>query len=269
MERSIIKVKSMSFKYDNNYIFKDFDLDIEPSSFVYIIGKNGSGKSTLAKILIGLYQAYGYITIDGYLLNNSFLKKIRRVFSVCFDNSDDHFIGETVKDDLAFSLENLEYSKEEIESCISNIAKKFKLEDILEKAPDELNSSEKEKIAIASSLIHNPKILLLDESIHKLNASDKKLVFKVLKEYQKEQKLTIILITHNLEDTLYADRIIVLDKGKIVLDDTKEKIYKDDKLEKLGFNLPFIVKLSHNLMLYNLIDKVYFDEKELVDKLWN
>lgn len=269
MERSIIKVKSMSFKYGSNYIFEDFNLDIMPESFVCIIGRNGSGKSTLAKILIGLYQAYGYITIDGYLLNNFYLKKIRRVFSVCFDNADDHFIGETVKDDLAFSLENLEYSKEEIENTIANIAKKFKLENILEKSSDELNNSEKEKVAIASSLIHNPKIILLDESIHKLNASDKKLIFKVLKEYQKEQKLTIILITHNLEDTLYSDRIILLDKGSIVLDDTKENIYKDDKLEKYGFKLPFIVKLSHNLMLYNLIDHVYFDEKDLVNKLWN
>lgn len=269
MERSIIKVKSMSFKYDNNYIFKDFDLDIKSESFVCIIGKNGSGKSTLAKILIGLYQAYGYITIDGYLLNNTYLKKIRRIFSVCFDNANDHFIGETVKDDLAFTLENLEYSKEEIESSISNIAKKFKLENILEKTPEELNNSEKEKVMIATSLIHNPKILLLDESIHKLTANDKTLVFKILKEYQHQQKLTIILITHNLEDTLYSDRIILLDKGKIIIDDTKESIYKDDKLEHLGFGLPFIVKLSHNLMLYNLIDKVYFDEKDLVNKLWN
>ena len=230
MERSIIKVKSMSFKYDNSYIFKDFNLDINPGTFVSIIGKNGSGKSTLAKILIGLYQASGYITIDGYLLNNFFLKKIRRVFSVCFDNADDHFIGETVKDDLAFSLENLEYSKDEIESNIKVISKKFKMENILEKTPDELTNSEKEKVMIASSLIHNPKILLLDESIHKLNASDKKLIFKVLKEYQEEQKLTVILITHNLEDTLYADRIIVLEKGKMILDSTKEEIFKDEKL---------------------------------------
>ena len=269
MEWSIITVKSMSFKYDNNYIFKYFDLEVQPESFVCIIGNNGSGKSTLAKILIGLYQAYGYITIDGYLLNNFYLKKIRRTFSVCFDSADEHFIGETVKDDLAFTLENLEYSKEDIDNAIKSISKKFKLEDILEKSPEELNGSEKEKVMIASALIHNPKILLLDESIHKLNASDKKLVFKILKEYQKEQKLTIILITHNLEDTLYADRIIVLNKGKIILDETKEEIYKDDKLEKLGFKLPFIIKLSHNLILYNLIDKIYFDEKELVGKLWN
>ena len=101
-----------------------------------------------------------------------------------------------------------------------------------------------------------------------INASDKKLIFKVLKEYQKEYKLTIILITHDLEDTLLSDNILVLDKGKIVMYDTKEKIYQDEKLEKLGFNLPFIVKLSHNLMLYDLLDKVYFDSGEVMDKLW-
>ena len=94
------------------------------------------------------------------------------------------------------------------------------------------------------------------------------LIFKVLKEYQKEYKLTIILITHDLEDTLLSDNILVLDKGKIVMYDTKEKIYQDEKLEKLGFNLPFIVKLSHNLMLYDLLDKVYFDSGEVMDKLW-
>lgn len=269
MERSIIIVKSMSFKYDNNHIFNNFDLEIEPGTFNCIIGSNGSGKSTLSKILIGLYQASGYITVDGYLLNNFYLKKIRRIFSACFDSADTHFIGETVKDDLAFTLENLEYSKEEMESTIKNISKKFKIENILEKTPEELNSSEKEKVMIASSLIHNPKILLLDESIHKLTNQDKKLVFKILKEYKQKQKLTIILITHNLEDTLYSDRILVLEKGKIILDNTKEEIYKDEKLEKLGFKLPFIIKLSHNLILYNLIDKIYFDEKELVDKLWN
>ena len=268
MEKSIITVKNMSFKYDSEYIFKDFDLEIEPGTFTCIIGKNGSGKSTLAKILIGLYQASGYITVDGYLLNNSYLKKIRRSFSVCFNSAEEHFIGETVKDDLAFSLENLEYSKEEINTSLSVVSKKFKLENILEKTPEELTSSEKEKVMIASALIHNPKILLLDESIHKLNSSDKNLVFKILKDYQKENKLTIILITHNLEDTMYSDRIVVLNKGKIIKDNPKEEIYKDDTLERYGFKLPFIVKLSHNLILYNLIDKVYFDEKELVDKLW-
>lgn len=268
MEKSIIKVKSMSFKYQDEYIFKDFDLEIKENSFVCIIGKNASGKSTLAKILIGLYKASGYINIDGYLLNDFYLKKIRRIFSVCFDNADNHFIGETVADDLAFSLENLEYSKEDIDNSIASFAKKFKIQDLLDKSPLELHDSEKEKVAICSSLIHNPKILLLDEAIYKLNATDKKLVFRILEEYRKKDGLTVILITHNLEDTLFADRIIVLDKGKIVMDGDKKFVYKDNKLERFGFTLPFMVQLSHNLMLYDLLDEVYFDEKKACDKLW-
>lgn len=268
MKKYIIKVNNMSFKYDNEYLFNKFNLEIEENSFVSIIGMNGSGKSTLAKILIGLYKADGYITIDGYLLNKQFMKKIRRIFSVCFDDSDAHFIGETVKDDLAFSLENLEYSVKEMQAAVDNIAKKFKLLDVLENDPNTLNESEKVKVAIASSLIHKPKILLLDETINKLNITDKKLVFKLLKEYKKEG-LSIILVTHNLEDTLLSDRIIVLDSGKIIKDGSKEEVYSDDAIEKYGLELPFIVKLSLNLKLYDLIDKVYFSETELMDKLWN
>lgn len=269
MEKSIIKIVNMSFKYKKeDYLFRNFNLEIKEGSFTTIIGKNGSGKSTLAKILIGLYKADGYISIDGYLLNDFYLKKIRRVFSVCFNDADSHFIGETVRDDLAFTLENLEYSNKEMIKSIEVIAKKFKFESILDKSPEELTNSEKEKVMIASSIIHKPKIILLDESIYKLTPSDKKLVFKLLKEYQKEYKLTVILITHDLEDTLYSDNIIVLDKGKIVMKGTKEEIYKDETLEKLGFNLPFIVKLSHNLMLYDLLDRVYFDSGEVMNKLW-
>lgn len=269
MEKSIIKIVNMSFKYKKeDYLFRNFNLEIKEGSFTTIIGKNGSGKSTLAKILIGLYKADGYISIDGYLLNDFYLKKIRRVFSVCFNDADSHFIGETVRDDLAFTLENLEYSNKEMIKSIEVIAKKFKLESILYKSPEELTNSEKEKVMIASCLIYKPKILLLDESIYKLNATDKKLVFRILKEYQREYGLTIILITHDLEDTLYSDDIIVLDKGKIVIHGSKEFIYEDDKLEKMGFNLPFIVKLSHNLMLYDLLDRVYFDSGEVMKKLW-
>lgn len=268
MEKSIIKIRSMSFKYNNTYIFKDFDLEIKPNSFVCIIGKNGSGKSTLVKALSGLNKASGYINVGGYLLNNSYAKYIRRIMSVCPSDINNYFIGESVRNDLAFSLENLEYSSKEIENCINNIAKKFKIENILDKSPLDINDSEKVKVMLASSLIHNPKILILDDILNKLNSSDKKLVFKILEEYKKKNKLTIILITNNLEDTLVSDRIIVLDNGKIIMDGSKEKIYKDDKLEKMGFTLPFIVKLSHNLILYNLLDKVYFDEREAIDKLW-
>lgn len=268
MDNSIIRIRSMSFKYDDKYIFKDFDLNIKRNSFVCIIGKNASGKSTLARILGGLYKIDGYVNVDGYLLSEAYIKRIRRILSICFDDAKEHFILDTVYDDLAFSLENLCYSPNEINNLVMNIAKKFKIVDILDKSCHDISDSDKEKVMIASSLIHNPKILLLDESIHKLIPSDKKLVFKILEEYKKKNELTIILITHNLEDTLLSDRIIVLDKGKIIKDGSKEEIYKDDTLEKMGFDLPFIVKLSHNLMLYDLLDKVCFDDGEVMRKLW-
>ena len=160
MEKSIIKIVNMSFKYKKeDYLFRNFNLEIKEGSFTTIIGKNGSGKSTLAKILIGLYKADGYISIDGYLLNDFYLKKIRRVFSVCFNDADSHFIGETVRDDLAFTLENLEYSNKEMIKSIEVIAKKFKLESILDKSPEELTNSEKEKVMIASSIIDRKSVV--------------------------------------------------------------------------------------------------------------
>jgi len=268
MDRSMIKIRNMSFSYKDKNIFNDFNLDIKKGSFVSLIGRNASGKSTLSKILVGLLKYIGYININGFLLNNENIKDIRRYISLCTSDINSYFIGETVKDDLAFSLENLEYNNKEMDSTINTIASKFKIEDILEKVPSSLTNSEKVKCIIASSLIHNPKVLILDEIMDYLIPSDKKLVFKILKEYQKKRELTIILITHNLEDTLISDRIIVLENGTIVKDDSKENIYIDESLEKLGFNLPFAVKLSHNLILYDILDKVYFDMGKMVDEIW-
>lgn len=264
MKKYIIKVNNMSYKCNDEYLFKDFNLEIEKSSFVSIVGPNGSGKTLFTKILVGLCNADGYVTVDGYLLNDFFLKKIRRTISLCNSIT---FIGETVKDDLVYSLENLEYSIKEMNSTVDAISKRFKIESLLEEDPNTLSVSEKAKVAIASSVIHNPKVLILDEIIAKLNPTDKKLVFKVLKEYQKDG-ITIILITNDLNDTLLSNRIIVLNKGKIIRDGSKEEIYKDDFLERIGMELPFIVKLSHNLRLYNLIDHVYFNDKELMEQLW-
>lgn len=268
MNRSMIKIRNMSFSYKDKVIFNDFNLDIKEGSFVSLIGRNASGKSTLSKILVGLLKYIGYININGFLLNNENIKEIRRYISLCNDDLDSYFIGETIKDDLAFSLENLEYSKKEMDDTIKNISSIFKIDDILEKVPSDLSNSDKVKCIIASSLIHNPKILILDEILEYLNPVDKKLVFKILKDYQKKKGLTIISITHNLEDTLLSDRIIVLDNGKIIKDDTKENIYSDESLEKLGFSLPFVVKLSHNLILYDILDKVYFDMGKMVDEIW-
>ena len=266
---NIIQIKDLNFTYQDQVIFKNLNLNIKKNSFVSIIGPNGSGKSTLIRILSGLNSYDGYITINGHYLNKENIKIIRRTLGVVFDNPDNQFIGQTVIDDLAFNLENLSYSKEEINKEISYIAKLFKIEKILLSEPSNLNNSTKQKVAIASALIHKPKILMLDESLHQLDNKDKKIVFKALETYKKEHDLTIILITHNQEDTILSDRIIVIDKQKIILDGKVEEVYTKEKiLYNLGIEIPFIIKLSINLKLYDLIDEIYLDKDKLVNKLW-
>lgn len=267
---NIIKIEKLNFKYKDKQVFNNLDLNIEKGSFISVIGPNGSGKSTLIKILTGLLLNYnGYINVDGYNLNEFYLKEIRRKIGVVFDNPDNHFVGETVIDDLAFSLENLQYQKEDITNSINEIVKIFKIKDILYEEPRNLTNSQKQKVAIAGSLIFNPKILILDESLHQLTPVDKKEILGILKKYQKERNLTIIMITHNLENTLYSDRIVVLNEGQIYLDGTLEEVYSQkERLSKLKLNLPFMIKLSYRLQEEGIIENIYTDPKALMEDLW-
>lgn len=266
---NIIKIKDLSFSYQDKQIFKNLNLNIKKNSFNSIIGPNGCGKSTLIKILTGLINYEGYISIDDCYLNKENIKKIRRKIGVVFDDPDSSFIGETVIDDLAFNLENLTYSKNQITKEIKEITDLFHLTDILYEEPANLTNSTKQKVAIASALIHKPKILLLDKSLHQLTEKDKKIVFDAINYYKKNYNLTIILITHNEEDTLSSDRIIVLNNQKIYLDGSVKDVYKEErKLKTLGINIPFIIKLSLNLNLYDLIDEIYLTDRALIDKLW-
>ncbi len=266
---SIIKIERLNFKYKDKQVFNNLTLNIEKGSFVSIIGPNGSGKSTLIKILTGLLKYDGYINVDGYNLNEFYLKEIRRKIGVVFDNPDNHFVSETVIDDLAFSLENLQYDKEDINTSIKQISKIFNIGNILDKEPRNLTNSQKQKVAIASSLIFNPKILILDEALHQLTPKDKKEVLRILKKYQKERNLTIIMITHNLENTLFSDRIITLVNGNIYLDGTVKEVYSNrEKLSKLQLNLPFIIRLSYELQQENIVNEIYTDFDDLMEVLW-
>ncbi len=266
---SIIKIERLNFKYKDKQVFNNLTLNIEKGSFVSIIGPNGSGKSTLIKILTGLLKYDGYINVDGYNLNEFYLKEIRRKIGVVFDNPDNHFVSETVIDDLAFSLENLQYDKEDINTSIKQISKIFNIGNILDKEPRNLTNSQKQKVAIVSSLIFNPKILILDEALHQLTPKDKKEVLRILKKYQKERNLTIIMITHNLENTLFSDRIITLVNGNIYLDGTVKEVYSNrEKLSKLQLNLPFIIRLSYELQQENIVNEIYTDFDDLMEVLW-
>lgn len=264
----MITIKNLNFNYKLKRIFENLNMEIEKGKITSIIGPNGSGKSTLIKILIGLYNYNGSIRINDISLLKDNIKEIRKIIGVVFANPDNQFVAETVMDDIAFTLENMNYKKENIRKKIEEVTKYLGIYDILEYNPHDLNSNQKQLVSLASALVHDPKILILDEALTMLDPFDKEKILNILKELN-DKGLTILNISHDIEDTLISDTIYVLDKGKIVLSGTKDEVYKEeDLLHNLGFELPFMVELSNRLMFYDLIDHVVYDMEELVDNLW-
>ncbi len=264
----MIKITNLNFNYKSKQLFNGLNMEIEKGKITSIIGPNGSGKSTLVKILIGLYNYNGTIKINDILLLKDNIKEIRKSIGVVFTNPDNQFVAETVMDDIAFTLENMNYKKENIRKKIEEVTKYLGIYDILEYNPHDLNSNQKQLVSLASALVHDPKILILDEALTMLDPFDKEKILNILKELN-SKGLTILNISHDIEDTLISDKIYVLDKGKIVLSGTKDEVYKEeDLLHNLGFELPFMVELSNRLMFYDLIDHVIYDMEEMVDSLW-
>lgn len=266
---SIIKIKSMSFGYKNKQIFNNFDLEIEKGKFIHIVGPNGSGKSTLVKILLGLLKAEGYVNIYRMNMCDANLIDIRRNIGVVFENPNNTFVAETVEDDIAFVLENLQYSPKTIGTKIKKISEYLKIDHLLDKNPYYLSSEEKELVSLASALVTEPKILILDEALTMLNATEKNNILNLLKKIVKDNKITIINVTHDMEETIYGDKIIVLDSGKVIFNDSKEVVYKEEKkLKSIGLELPFMVDLSNKLRYYGLVDDNILSMNEMVNHLW-
>lgn len=262
---NIIKIANLNFKYGDKIIFKDFNLNIKKNTFTTILGPNGSGKSTLVKILLGLEEKDGIVEINGIELNKKNINEIRKQIGVVFENPDSQFVAETVMDDIAFSLENLNYPKKEIRNKIKEISKLLEIEQILQKEPHSLSGGEKQLVSLASALVIEPKILILDEA---LNMIDNHIKEKLLKNLI-DLDITIIMITHDSEDAMYSDEIIVLDNGNLILKGPKELVFQEEEIfKKLGLEIPFMIDLSKKLMFYGLIDNIIYDMDEMVNTLW-
>jgi len=261
-----ISVENLNFKYKDKVIFENLNLKIKKNKITSIIGPNGSGKSTLVKIILGILNFEGTVTVEQYHVKEN-IREIRKNIGVVFENPDNQFIAETVFEDIAFTLENMKDSKKNIKEKVLEIAEYLNITDILKFNPRNLNNSQKQLVALASALVHQPRILILDEALTYVDPIIKDRILEILKELN-ENGMTIINITNDIEETLISDEIIVINK-KIVLNGSKEKIYKEEKiLNDLGFKLPFMVELSNRLKFYDLIDHVVYDMKEMVDLLW-
>lgn len=261
-----IEIKNLTFGYNKKRtILKNINLDIEKGEYVVLLGHNGSGKSTLAKLLIGLLTANeGTITINDTLLTEESAYKVRENVGIVFQNPDNQFVGVTVKDDIAFGLENRRVKSEDIKKRVLEVSKIVGMEDYLEKNPEELSGGQKQRVAIASVLAFKPNIIIFDEATSMLDPSGVKEVLDTIRSLVGE--ITIISITHNLNEAKDAGRVVVLNKGTIVLDGKPEDVFKEKEiLKESNLDITNSMKLSELISVSSLDD---VKKKKVEDALW-
>lgn len=267
-----VSVKNLTFSYSKDEInINDISFDIEEGKYVSIVGHNGSGKSTLAKLLIGLLTPkQGEIEIFNLALNKKTLTEIRRKCGIVFQNPDNQFVGATVEDDLAFGLENRCVESSKMHDIILNFASLVGMKDYLDKEPSNLSGGQKQRVAIAGVLALSPSLLILDEATSMLDPKGRKeirnLIFKMKEE---NPSLTIISITHDVEEAYLSDEVIVLNEGKIILKDNPKEVFKhQEKIKESKLSLPFIVSIKEELKKEGIdVDKCE-DLESVVDALW-
>lgn len=247
----ILTAENVCFSYDKKTpILKNVNISVEKGEYVAIIGHNGSGKSTLAKLFNGLLTAEsGKITIDGITpTDKKSLFEIRKKVGVVFQNPDNQLIASIVEDDVAFGPENLGVKREEIGKRIDFALSSVGMEKYRHSSPTRLSGGQKQRIAIAGVLALKPDILILDESTAMLDPQGRKDIINVVKKLNKEEKVTIIAITHYMEEVVDADKVYVLNKGEVALSGTPEEIFKERKIIKsFGLEIPLASYIAEKL----------------------
>lgn len=247
---NIIKVENLCFEYEPGLkTIHNISFQIKKGEYVAILGHNGSGKSTIAKLLIGLLEKKsGNIIIDHKELNLENLYKIREKIGIVFQNPDNQFIGATVRDDIAFGLENICILREKMDELIERYAKRVRMDQFLDHEPTKLSGGQKQRVAIAGILAMSPSIIILDESTSMLDPRGRKEINELIRELKEDKEMTIISITHDIEEAKNADRILLLNKGEIVGDDQPETLLMNEKLLlDLHLDTPFALKVSRKL----------------------
>ena len=271
-----LEVNNLNYAYqkedvaNSSFLLKDLSFKIKKGEYVTFIGHNGSGKSTLMKLLVSLLEpSSGEIKIMGEVVNNKTIDKLRKNIGIVFQNPDNQFIGATVKDDIAFGLENNRVSRELMDPIIEEYAKKVGMDKYLDKEPSSLSGGQKQRVAIAGALCMKPSILLLDEATAMLDPKGRKEIVELTHLMKKENPdMTIISVTHHMDEAFLSDRVIVLNKGEILLDGSPFEVFKNKEvLKNIGLDLPFLMKLK-----YSLIEKGYKineddEESEVINKL--
>ena len=244
---SLIEIKNVSYAYNETRNAVDgVSFDVKKGDYVTVIGHNGSGKSTLAKLIAGLLPIKeGKIIVEGKEVNEENIAEIRTRLGIVFQNPDNQFIGSTVKDDIAFGLENKQVRSQDMDAIIKEYAEKVGLTAFLNYEPQNLSGGQKQRVAIAGILAMKPDIIIFDEATSMLDPKGKKEIKKLMYDLAASgDDITIISITHDIEEVLQSDDCIVLNRGKLFMHDKPEKVFEDaEKLRQIELDVPFIEKV--------------------------
>ena len=271
--KSIIDVKNLSFRYKENqeyYDVKDITFHVKRGEWLSIVGHNGSGKSTTVRLIDGLLEAEsGEIVIDGQLLTEENVWDIRRQIGMVFQNPDNQFVGATVEDDVAFGLENQGLSRQEMKKRVEEALDLVGMLEFKRREPARLSGGQKQRVAIAGVVALRPAILILDEATSMLDPEGRRELIETVKGIRKDYDMTVISITHDLEEVAMSDRVLVMKKGSIESTSSPRELFSRNDLDQIGLDDPFANQLKNSLSQngYDLPGN-YLTESELEDKLW-
>ncbi|WP_174221083.1 energy-coupling factor transporter ATPase [Tepidanaerobacter sp. EBM-49] len=259
------------YAVSSDLALKDINLKINPGEFVAIIGPNGSGKSTLAKLFNGLFvPTQGDVFVAGFnTKNQEDIWEIRRRAGMVFQNPDNQIVATIVEEDVAFGPENLGIPPEEIRRRVKEALEIVELTEYADKAPHLLSGGQKQRVAIAGIIAMKPDCIILDEPTAMLDPVGRKEVISTVKRLNKEEGKTVVLITHFMEEAVQADRILVMEKGKIVMEGKPNEIFSQvDRLKKIGLDVPQVTELAYKLSKDGIpIRKDILSVEEMVDCL--
>lgn len=267
----MIKAENLHFSYGDKEILKGINLQIKEGEFISILGHNGSGKSTFAKMINGILTTQnGKITVDDLdTSNEENLFDIRKLVGMVFQNPDNQIVSAIVEEDVAFAPENLGIEPSEIRKRVDDSLKAVNMYDYRLHAPSQLSGGQKQRVAIAGIIAMRPKYIVLDEPTAMLDPSGRLEVMETIKKLRKDFGITIILITHYMEEAVQSDRVIVMDSGKILLDGKPKDVFShQDLLKKIGLDVPQVTEVAYQLHSLAIdINSNVLTEDELIQEV--
>ncbi|HGA0762631.1 TPA: energy-coupling factor ABC transporter ATP-binding protein [Streptococcus agalactiae] len=271
---NIITVNNLFFKYDSNqthYQLENVSFHVKQGEWLSIIGHNGSGKSTTVRLIDGLLEAEsGQIIIDGQELTEDNVWELRHKISMVFQNPDNQFVGATVEDDVAFGLENKGIPLKDMKERVGQALDLVGMSEFKMREPARLSGGQKQRVAIAGAVAMRPQVIILDEATSMLDPEGRLELIRTIRAIRQKYNLTVISITHDLDEVALSDRVIVMKNGKVESTSTPKALFgRGNRLISLGLDVPFTSRLMAALAANGLdIGTEYLTEKELEEQLW-